>query len=75
MAEEVKVSKLSGTKKSLTRFIKEIRNELKKVIWPTREQLINNTMTVLMACFVVGLLIWVADLGLGKVSEAIFMGK
>lgn len=54
------------------RFFREIRMELKKVIWPTREQLVNNTLIVFAACLLVGVVIWVADAGLGLVYSAVF---
>ncbi len=48
-------------RKSIKKFFKEIKSELKKVIWPNREQLINNTVSVLLACFIIGAIIWIAD--------------
>jgi len=69
MADNVNVSKLAKTRKSLVRFIKDVRTELKKVIWPTWEQLTNNTISVLMYCLVVGAIIWIVDFGLTKVVE------
>lgn len=73
MAEEVKkVSRFSAAGKNLSKLVKEIRTELKKVIWPNRSQLINNTITVLLSCLVVGGIIWVFDFGLGKLSEVVF---
>lgn len=65
MADEVKVSKFGNARKSVTRSFKEIRSELKRVIWPTKEQLIKNTVTVLAACLVVGVIIWIADFAFG----------
>lgn len=72
MADEVKVSKFSMAKKNTTKFFSEIRHELKKVIWPNRTQLTNNTITVLLSCFVVGALIWVVDFGLEKLTILVF---
>jgi len=46
-----------------------MKAELKKVIWPDRKQLINNTMTVLIACGIVGAIIWSIDFGMGFVVE------
>jgi preprotein translocase subunit SecE len=72
MADEVKTSKTSknsGAKKSPGKFFKEIKSELKKVIWPTRAQLVNNTMTVLLCCLLIGFMIWVFDAGLNKLIE------
>ncbi|MEN8906093.1 MAG: preprotein translocase subunit SecE [Clostridiales bacterium] len=54
-------------KRSVVKFFKEMKSELKKVIWPDRKQLINNTLTVLMACGIIGSFIWLADKGLQEV--------
>jgi len=54
------------------RFFKEIRLEMKKVIWPTWQQLLNNTLTVFIACLLVGVVIWLADAGLGIIFRAVF---
>jgi len=64
MAEVHRVSKIGSLGKKLVKFVAEVRNELKKVIWPTWEQLVNNTVTVLLACLVIGAIIWLADYGL-----------
>lgn len=32
----------------IVQFIKESRTELKKVVWPTREETIRHTLTVIM---------------------------
>lgn len=71
MAENTatKTSKLAIFRKNIVRFFKDIRSELKKVIWPTRQQLINNTITVLAVCLLIGLIIWVADEALTKLLE------
>lgn len=74
MAEEVikKEAKFANLKKGLIRFAKDVKNELKKVIWPTRTQLINNTLTVLGVCFIIGAVIWVADFGLVRLADLVF---
>lgn len=54
------------------RFFKEIRMEMKKVIWPTRQQLINNTLVVFAACLFLGVVVWIADFGLGLLFRAVF---
>jgi preprotein translocase subunit SecE len=72
MADEVKVSKATSTGKRISKFYKEVRRELRKVIWPNRTQLINNTVTVLASCLVVGALIWVVDAGLVVVTTKFF---
>ncbi|MGI6621848.1 MAG: preprotein translocase subunit SecE [Clostridiaceae bacterium] len=54
------------------KFFKEVRLEMKKVIWPTKQQLINNTLTVFVACLFIGGIIWIADAGLGLIFKAVF---
>lgn len=75
MAEDVKVSKFAATRKNFVRFFKDIRSELKKVIWPNKTQLINNTVTVLTCCLIVGLMIWIVDAGLTKAVDLLLTGK
>ena len=43
------------------RFLREVRTELKKVTWPTRQQLIAYTAVVLIAVVMISFLIWVLD--------------
>ena len=57
-------AKLESARKNSVKFFKEIRHELKKVIWPSRQQLVNNTVSVLVCCFLIGGIIWIADFGL-----------
>jgi len=49
--------------------------EIKKVIWPTRQQLVNNTLTVLIACLMIGIIIWAADTGLNALFGLVFGQK
>jgi preprotein translocase subunit SecE len=72
MAENVKLSKFENSKKSIVKFFKEVRNELKKVIWPNRTQLTKSTVTVLMSCLVIGIIIWVFDFILTYGVEKLF---
>ncbi len=52
-------------------FFKGIITEIKKVTWPTKKQVISNTLSVLAFCLVVGAIIWLADLGLGSLMGLI----
>lgn len=72
MAEEVKTSKAAEAGNKVGKFFKDIRSELKKVVWPTRTQVIKNTITVLIACFLVGIIIWLADAGFGYLRKIVF---
>jgi preprotein translocase subunit SecE len=55
-------------------FISESWGELKKVEWPGQAQLIQGTTVVLIACFIVGLYLWIADLIFKPLVEKVFLG-
>ncbi len=44
-----------------SKWLHELKVELKKVQWPTKKQTINNTMIVIACVIVVGLFIWIFD--------------
>lgn len=46
---------------SVTRFLSETKVELKKVTWPTKQELIANAIVVLIAVVLCAALIWVID--------------
>ncbi|CAM3646509.1 preprotein translocase subunit SecE [Kibdelosporangium persicum] len=56
----------------LVRFLKEVVAELRKVIWPTRKQMITYTAVVLVFLAVMVAIIAGLDLGIGKGVQAIF---
>ena len=45
----------------LVQWFRGLRSELKKVSWPTRAQMINNTWVVLVVTCVAAVAIWVFD--------------
>src|SRR6476646_10063026 len=51
------------------RFIAESWGELKKVEWPGQSQLIQGTVVVLVACVIVGVYLWGADLVFKRLVE------
>ena len=47
---------------SVCRYFRELKSELKKVVWPTPQQVLKNTLTVAACVLVVGVFIWLFDL-------------
>ena len=45
----------------IARYFRELKSELKKVVWPTPNQVLKNTLIVLACVLVVGVFIWVFD--------------
>ena len=52
----------TSSKGGVRRFIGESWAELNKVEWPTQNQLIQGVVVVLIACLIVGVFLWGADL-------------
>ncbi len=46
---------------SVTSFLSETKVELKKVTWPTKQELISNTVVVIIAVILCAALIWIID--------------
>lgn len=55
MAEEAKKKKDRGL------WFREMKSELKKVVWPTRKTVLGNTGTVLLCSLLIGACIWIFD--------------
>ena len=55
MAEEAKKKKDRGL------WFREMKSELKKVVWPNRKTVMENTGTVLLCSLVIGACIWIFD--------------
>ena len=68
MAEAKKENWFKRAWGGICRYFRELRSELKKVVWPTPQQVLKNTLIVLVCVLIVGLFIWlfdkVADLGI-----------
>ncbi len=60
MAEATAQKKKSGNK--IVRFFKEVKSEMKKVVWPSRKQVIKNTLVVIASVIIIGIVIWVLDM-------------
>lgn len=50
-----------GFFKRIGKWFREMRSELKKVIWPTKEQLFNNTLVSLVVMLASAVVIWGFD--------------
>jgi preprotein translocase subunit SecE len=55
-----------------SQFLKEVRLELKKVNWPTRQEMIAYTVVVLVAVVFLTSLVFAMDLGFSKAVLRIF---
>ena len=61
MAEAKKKNWLVRAWGAICRYFRELRSELKKVVWSTPSQVLKNTLIVLACVLVVGIFIWLFD--------------
>lgn len=55
----------------IKRYFRELISEFKKLEWPTKSKVWNNTIVVLVIMLFVTALVWVLDLGFSKLLEFI----
>ena len=56
------------------KFLKEVRSELKRVVWPTRQEAVRLTTVVIIVSVLVGIYIGALDYILSKIM-ALFVGR
>lgn len=55
------------------RFFGDVIAELKKVVWPTRQEAIRLTIMVLIVCIIIGIFLALADYGFSRLVREVFM--
>ena len=71
MAEGKKKNWFARAWEGICRYFRELRSELKKVVWPTPQQVLKNTLVVLACVLVVGIFIWLFDFVAGVGIDAL----
>lgn len=57
---------------NIGKYFKEIRSEMKKIVWPTKSQIINNTIIVIAVTLIAAAFIYGLDSVLGLVVKLIY---
>ena len=79
MAKKENKAKKQENSKNKKSFFKDFKAELKKVVWPTPKQLVNNTVAVITIVLITALIVFVLDLafetmnskGIDKIKDVI----
>ena len=53
-------------------YLREVQGEMKKVVWPTRPEVINSSMVVVIAILLMGSLIFVFDWSSVHIADFLF---
>jgi preprotein translocase subunit SecE len=67
------VKQAAGGRLERTRlFLSEVRNELKRVTWPSRKEVYATTVVVILTSLFFGLYLWSLDIGIARLERFIF---
>lgn len=61
--------------KKIMSFISEVRVEMTKVSWPTREEILGSTVVVVSVVAILSAFTGVADILISNILEVIIVGK
>jgi preprotein translocase subunit SecE len=64
------------SQRGLGKFLRDVRTEMAKVTWPTRKDLVQSTLVVIVAVVISGVFIGVLDLVFSRLIDLLpFVGK
>lgn len=69
--QPMKMGGLVGVWANFTRFLSDVRAEMRKVVAPTRKEVQATTSVVIITVFVFGFFFWVVDLVFSRSLQAI----
>jgi preprotein translocase subunit SecE len=59
-------------KDKIIAFFQDVVKEMKKVTWPTKDELLESTKVVIVVCIVLALFTYVIDMLISQVMKGIF---
>ena len=68
---EKKPGFFARTGHTISKWFRDFKSECKKIVWPTRKQVVNNTLVVIAVAVVVCILVYVMDVSFGFVRDTI----
>lgn len=73
-AVAVAVSSTTNIGQNLIGFGREARMEVRKVVWPTRQETVQTTFMVLVAVIIIGIFLWLIDMLLAQAIQMLTGG-
>jgi preprotein translocase subunit SecE len=61
-----------SVKEKIVKYWQETQLEIKKVAWPSREEMVGSTIATIVMSALVAAFIWVVDLGVSKAVIALY---
>ncbi len=71
----IAISSTTNLGQNLIGFGREARMEVRKVVWPTRQETVQTTFMVIVAVIVIGIFLWLIDMLLAEAIQMITGGS
>ncbi|HCU90821.1 MAG TPA: preprotein translocase subunit SecE [Gammaproteobacteria bacterium] len=52
-------------------FVKEAQTEVRKVVWPTRQETVQTTLVVMVVVVIIAIFLWLLDMALGGIVSQV----
>ena len=70
-SEHAAIERATSGPKRLVEFLKDVRSEMRKVIWPSRTNVQTTTTVVLVTVFIFAAYFWLVDNIIGRAIQAL----
>jgi preprotein translocase subunit SecE len=70
----IAISATTNIGQGLIGFGREARMEVRKVVWPTRQETVQTTFMVIVAVIIIGIFLWLVDMLLAQAIQLITGG-
>jgi preprotein translocase subunit SecE len=64
----------SAQGRTFAQFVQGSRVELRKIVWPTRQETLQTTLVVVVAILLMGIFFWLLDMLLGYITRTLTGG-
>ncbi|QHS50335.1 preprotein translocase subunit SecE [Edaphobacter sp. 12200R-103] len=65
------VQQIKSLPDRISSFLRDVRSEMRKVVWPTRADVQSTTVVVIITVFIFAAYFWLVDNVIGRAVEAI----
>ncbi len=71
VAVAVAISSTTRLGQNLIGFARDSRMEVRKVVWPTRQETLQTTLMVIVAVIIIGIFLWIIDMMLARAIQMV----
>ena len=65
----IAIAYTTQTGQAIAAFARDARMEVRKVVWPTRQETVQTTLMVIVAVIIIGIFLWIVDMLLANAIQ------